>query len=334
MVLAVRTDHRIEHHVEHHVEHRVERRIETDRVANTPGADAHARVPRFALAFRSFGTTYLELADLVAGDDVVDAEAMPRHGELVHHDGGDHRALIADVAYADVPLAYRSWLGVGVMIDRACMATVVGFAVVARVEGKADYAGIPEDAWTPATILRKGAPVLAARLVGCESGGRLAVVPSSPAIVELPFADDDRAWRVAKANVLASPDARAATADWAKHGRSGTWQEQIQTDWSGNVYRHPGTGELFVSVQARYRGECGDPVINLWHLYKVDAAGALTRLDTKLGEIDRIDRLLDIDGDGTPEVLGTAHWQEDVYLQSLSGAVVSHLADPKFGCPC
>lgn len=52
-----------------------------------------------------------------------------------------------------------------------------------------------------------------------------------------------------------------------------------------------------------------------------------------LGDVMRIDQLIDIEGDGEFEVLGRP-WLSDQQLSHESGAVIDEIALPFMGCPC
>src|SRR6185369_11640136 len=69
---------------------------------------------------------------------------------------------------ANVPVAYRRWLGQRVTVDGTCSANVTGFAVVARLTGDTGYAGIDDEHWTARNVLEHGHPMLAATLDGCH----------------------------------------------------------------------------------------------------------------------------------------------------------------------
>jgi hypothetical protein len=124
----------------------------------------------------------MKLADLDASDPE-DGEgarrSLPPHGRprLVEDDGV--QAAIAPVAQRAVPAGYAAWAGRKVKVDSTCEASVVGFAVVARLIGEPDYAGV--DAWDAASVMKAGHAVLAAKLDRCT--GRLARDAALPAIV-------------------------------------------------------------------------------------------------------------------------------------------------------
>ncbi len=295
-----------------------------------------------SLVFRAGGVAYMKLAD-VEGVDTRDdpaalaaLEPMPRHARPVRVADDFIDAAVANVADKDVPSAHRAWKDREVIVDGACHAKITGFAVVARLIGDPGYAGEEgTDAWTARSIMDHGAPVLAARLDGCADKpvaiARDAALPPSIALTAL---DDEPLAAAAKQRVLASSDAAEAAQEWARNDMPGGWATDTETTWTTRVLRHPKTGATYVGVHAVHEGGCGGPQFNIWHLYRADVDGKLTRLRSTIGGLTTIEQIIDIDGDGTLELIGVPWLGDQRVLLRATGERIDHLPMPFFGCPC
>jgi len=292
-----------------------------------PEPPASAQV---SLVFHLGGSAYVKLADL-AGED---AEAMPRHGKAVRIDDDHVYAAIAPVLERDVPLAYRTWKDRTVSVDGTCRTKVAGFAVVARLTGDPGYAGEELEVWTPATVMTHGAPVLAVRLEGCAGAGSVAGDADATTIVVPDVTEDASLAAAGKELVLASEDADAAQREWDEIGQPGAWHDNEFTAWSTQVVRHPRTGERFLSVHASHFADCGGAQINIWHLYRIGPAGELVRVSSSAGELTEIDELIDVDGDGTFEILGRTWPGGERRLVDADGETITALELPFYGCAC
>lgn len=295
-------------------------------VRSTPAPERSSQV---AFVFAAGGAAYLKLAEL-DGDD---PEATPRHGKVAVHDDDYAHAAIAVVKDADVPRAHRGWAGKQVVVDGTCRANVVGFAVVARLLGDPGYAGEEVAAWDARSIMAHGTPVLAARLDGCADGVLARDAARPPIVVPEVIADAPLA-AAARRAVLASADAHQAQRAWKEAELEGRWSTSDGTTWSVQVLRHPSTGDTFVSAHAGYAGGCGGPEISIWHLFRADRDGRLTRVPSSLGDLTSIERLVDLEGDGTFEVLGTPWLGTDRRVIRSTGETIERLELQFYGCPC
>lgn len=274
-------------------------------------------------------TSYMKLADL--------RTALPRHGKptLTEH---DYLATsVAAVADADVPPVHRAWKGTEVIVDGTCRATVIGFAIVARLAGDSAYASDADvdDGWTAASVMRLGAPMLAARLDGCS--GELARAASLPAMIVPEVITDGKLVAAAKKKLFASADAKAARAAWAAWETEMESTEHKELDFgevTARVVRHPKTGATFVSIHTTTGGGCGYPDISMWGLYRADESGTLTRIPTKIGELLTIDRFVDLEGDGELEIVGRPWIGTERMVSRASAEVIERLEQPFFGCAC
>jgi hypothetical protein len=308
---------------------------------------APVRSSQLLFAFTANQATYLRLADLqsprdLEANDPADGDAphrarpslaMPRHGKLRLATDDGVQSVIGAVATRDVPAAYATWIDRKVKVDNTCEAKVIGFAVVSQVTGDASYTG--DERWTIKNVLATGQPMLAARLDRCA--GRFARDAALPEIV-IPTSTHDAALeRAARTALLGSSAARAMQRSWieqsdAMAGVASAWTHDATI--TSQVLRHPGTGEAFVSVQARVAGGCGAPEANLWGLYRVVDGKLFPVQVRRLGEVETIDTLIDLEGDGELELLGKPWLGTDQILTRGNGDVLDAMTLSFVGCPC
>ncbi len=286
---------------------------------------------QIALVFTAGGATYMKLASI--GDGKTDV-VMPKHGKVKLSNQDWIESAVAGVELGNVPVAHRSWLGKLVTVDGACTAKVVGFAVVSRLVGDPGYAGIEgEEAWSATSAMEQGAKSLAAKLDNC-AGGMYARDAAQPAIVVPVEIDQPSLVRAATKALLGTRDAKAAQEEWTTSQQAGRWFENEYTETTAHVLRHPKTGVTWVSVHLYYGGGCGLPNISVWGLYRADASERLTRVATSLGELTKLEKLVDVDGDGELEVIGRPWLGTERTVQTTNGATVQDLTLPFYSCPC
>lgn len=292
------------------------------------------RAGELGFAFRAGEATYLRLASLQHADEP--GLAAPRHGRLRHvTDDGVH-AAIATVALGDVPADYAVWKDRTVKVNNNCSAHVTGFAVVARVTGDVSYAGSDQEDWDAKLVMQHGAPVLAAQLDGCTSGyARDAALPDP---VEPSIFADPSLEAAGRAALIASAPAAATQREWDDQLRdtatpTRAWASELDAV-TAQVFRHPTTGETFVSVRGHVGGGCGDPRANLWGLYRVVDDQLVPVQVRQLDDMDHVDTILDIDNDGSFELLGTSWLGDTQLLTHEDGTAIDQLDLPFYGCPC
>lgn len=291
----------------------------------------------YAFVFQVGKDSYVKLAG--------DADAI-RHRAPTLIAGDGEAAAIAAVDPRRLPESTRMWLGHQVVVDGACTATIDGFAIVARLTGTTPYAGIDsgdgehDAAWTAATAFDKGTRVLAARLSRCTgTWARDAALPGAVVGAEEPTTADIAA-RV-KADLFASPLAREADAGWddpqwsldaADPAEKLPWRQRL--DLTVKTYAHEQNArERWITVRGMIGGGCGERTVDLSAVYKLDATGALTRV--WLGSGMTITNLVDVDGDGTFELVGAAGFVESrAVLMRADGTELDAVAVPFYGCPC
>jgi hypothetical protein len=267
------------------------------------------------LVFRAQGETYMKLRD---------ADPMPAHGAPVLHVADEASAWqtssIAEIA--EVP----GWRGRTVMIDGHCEAKVTGFAVVARLTGSPDYAG-DFQTWTADNVLAQGAPVAAAKLDGCADG---AIATTAVTLV----AQQDAALATqARAKLLGSKISGAAQRTWIADKRTGKWY----ADDSATIETLVATSAKakYVSVTGRIDEGCGGPEIQIWGLYRVEGDALVVVYERRLEDLRSVQSLVDVDDDGTPEVLG-ASWlgNETILWRPSQNDELERVSVPFCGCPC
>jgi hypothetical protein len=288
--------------------------------------------PTPSFVMRAGTTSYMKLADLAGGDDAEAAgEPRPRHAAPKLYDHDAVYSAVAVVDASDVPRTYRGWLGRAVTVDGACEAKVTGFAVVARLTGDPGYAGLDRETWTAATVLAHGATTLAARLDGCT--GTFARDAALPGVVVAQPREDAALAAAARAALIDSAPSRETQREWSDQDQQGAWH--AHTDIATGVLRHPRTGVTWVYAHGRGDLGCGGPEVNLWGLFRVDADGKLVAIQLrKLGDIHAIEQLVDIDGDGELEIIGSTWLGGDRVIARASGEELTRLALPFYGCSC
>jgi hypothetical protein len=298
-------------------------------VIDLPVSSPNEQVTRTVATETAPASTELLFALDVDGDEYLQlGDDLPeRYGTLrLIKEDGEYDA-IADVAARDLPAEQRAWLGRAMRVDGRCTAHVSGFAVIARV------ATDSEGTWTAERTFEQGARFLALRLDGCSGEyAREAALPDPL----LPVKVDDAALAArARAALLASEPALDAQREWSHSGARGDWRDNRSSEITADVYRHPTTGALWVAVHAHVGHGCGDPGVNVWGLYRVEADGRLApRVVRTLETLETIDQLIDVDGDGTWELLGKPWLELDRVFTHDDGEEIERLSLPYDGCPC
>lgn len=161
---------------------------------------------------------------------------------------------------------------------------------------------VATEPWTPDTVHQFGTTAIAARLNGCEGSTiALALPVHRPRLVT--FTDGDLE-RKAREALIASPAGVAATERWRDLGIEGVrphwYEEHVPTV---TLFRHPGTGDRFASVQALHYGECGDFSVSAYALYRIAPSGSFERVTPADMELwQPVTWISDADGDGEVEL--------------------------------
>lgn len=286
------------------------------------------RSPALGLVFSADGASYMKLADLGGTGDALPAHGAPR---LITENYVE--TAIASVNAADVPAAYRSWADREVVVDNTCRTKVTGFAIVSRLTGDTGYAGTEDKSWTANNVLELGSTVLAAKLADCT--GTFARDAALPAVVVPEELQNAALVEQARAAVIASTPAQDAQREWLEYEQGGNWYDAADTVFATHVLHHPTTGVTWVSVHAYIQQGCGAPEANVWGLFRVQPDGTLAAVQLrKLGDLWKIDQLIDIDNDGELELIGKPWLGLDTVVTRASGEELERLPLAFFGCAC
>lgn len=299
----------------------------TERRAQKPEVSASASRSGTYFLFSLDGATYLRIDDLEDGAAAKHTRAPLR---MDSHDG--KVSAFAPLADSEVPAPYRGWLGREVVAGKSCRAKVTGLAVVSQLVGEAAYADLDGD-WTAEAVFEHGSPMLAARLDGC--GGELLARDASRGPVVLPESiNNPRLAQSAKRTLLASPAVAQAETRWSEGGGSGRWQDVAAFDI--RVLRHPGTHATWVVAFARNQvDDCGVPETNVLGVYRVNGAGKLLPVTSKLvSELHQLEAVIDLEDDGQLELIGKPWLGHDRLVTDGKGEVIDRLEMPFYGCPC
>lgn len=281
----------------------------------------------FSFVFTLDGVSYVRLSS--------DERALSRgSAEMIEEDGV--HAVVAPVATAAMPAELRAWAGRTVLVDGVCRARVVGFAEVSRISGEAadpynyETGEVAEPTpWTIESITDTGV-VLAAKLDGC-TGTWARSTDYSPAAVAAEI-KAPALEAAARKELLAHDDFDPTQEEWAKAGGEGDWRDAAEV--VTKVYQHALTDERWVFVQARRAGDCGAPGFAVMAAYRANADGTVRRVaDLEYG-YDDITEVVDVDGDGQPELLlggGTSAELVDLANTRHESIRVEHRS---YGCGC
>ena len=296
-----------------------------------PSPDVHSNQLMFV--FEAGGATYLRLADVRSLEEEGDELPVPRHGKFRLSNDNYIDAAIAPVADRSVPLMHLVWKDRKVKVDNRCEASVIGFAVVARVVGDPGWANLEK--WSAAGIMKAGKKMLVAKLDGCS--GSFARDATLPDIVRPTQLHDPALEEAARAALIASAPARETQREWDEQwspadGKVRPWHKEATM--TTEVLRHPHTGVTFVSVQGRVQGGCGAPQANVWGLFRVDGGTLVPVQLRKLDDLETIDALIDVDDDGDFEMLGKPWLPYGMQLIRADGKPLEALSVPFLGCPC
>ena len=273
------------------------------------------------LVFTAGGSTWLALAD-------VDVESVTKHGASRQVTDDYTHATIAPVA--ELPDSARGWQHRDVVVDGRCHDTLEQFAIVSRLSGDPAYANIDNDGqWTAKAIDAHGTRVLAAKLVHCT--GTYARAATTMAAQPFVRVTDKRAVAKARAAMLASGFAAKARAEWKHTGTPWLTDTTIDT----LVVRDPRSNQVWISAHAHSSFSCGGPNANFWGLFRVGSDGELAQVELhELDNIESIDALVDLDGDGVPELFAKAFLEPASVVLDANGDELRRLETPYFGCPC
>lgn len=248
---------------------------------------------------------------------------------------------IAPIRDTDLTRELRAWKGIDVVVDNKCRQTLRDFAVIHTLTGDPSYAGeeAGDGKWTRASIEKNGAAYVVAKLDTCS--GDYARAASAPAavpfetIAALPVREDDNAQPLRAEETAAIADLKRSPAEAAaRNALDPADNFDAVTSYQTIAATDPRTGVEWVAVHARADFSCGGPDVNFWGLYRVQANGSVERVASGEAKLAEITALVDLDGDGIPELRG-AGWlgpQAAFYDRDMNQLATFDV--PFFGCPC
>ncbi len=270
--------------------------------------------------FRAAGQTWVKLSD----DE-------PRHGKRTLVEDDDATATVADVTAANLPATLRHWAGETITVDGTCTARITGFAVVTRLVGDPGYAGLDDRKWTVRTAAEAGKSVLAARIDNCAKGTFARRASLAPIVIPEQL-ENPKLAEAARAALLASQAAQDAQTAWSENAND-AWHDHAT--FTTRVLRHPTTKTTWVAIHAGGEHECGGADFNVWGLFRVGADGTLYPAVTrKLETIYDVDHVIDVDNDGTFELVGRDWLGLSTVYGTIEGDEIERLEMPFHGCPC
>jgi hypothetical protein len=274
---------------------------------------------QFSFVIRVAGKSYIRIGE----DDVV-PHARPK---LISEDGA--QTAIAPVTLDELPEHLRDWNDRVVSVEGKCRAHVVGFAVLAQLTGDPGYAG-DDKPWSAASVMEHGAPRIVAKLDGC-AGTWVRAEGQSPAVVGVE-ATSGPLVAAARVDLFAGELAKQTQDEWRAAKLEGDWRTEVPI--TALVARHPVTNERWIVLHAKRGGGCGDHEVNILAAYRANDDGTVTRVHAQTVDLDSIQQLVDVDGDGTFEVIGTQTWGLNRTFIDLHGNSLSTLPLQFYGCPC
>jgi hypothetical protein len=328
-----------------------------------PGAERDAdpaSVVDYALLIRAGTTTYMQIAG-----DAARALARPdaaHRGVVLREDQAGIVMAIAPVELFELPSELRDLHGGRVVVHdprygaklARCEATITGFAIVSRLVGSPEYAGV-DGPWTAESVFEHGARTLAAELSACE--GQYARAAHLPPLVHatdhasaaLSVEDELAGYAIemaARARLLASPPAALVQQEWTEYRDSlrryheddeeddrERWYESEDAEIEVWVMKHPTTKATWALARARLDGGCGLPEANLVALYEVMSDGELAEVSAFASELTSIDDVIDIDNDGRFELVGK-DWLGNTVVARDSGTTIDKLDVAFWACGC
>ncbi|MET0283751.1 MAG: nuclear transport factor 2 family protein [Polyangiales bacterium] len=238
-----------------------------------------------------------------------EAKAPEKHGAITSEGASETMYThTAQVDEAQLPAAATGWKKRKVRLDDGCIAEVESFVLLSRVE---PHFGTVQ-AWkgddehkplTPAQIAQEAfaltEPQVAAKLSGCKQGV-IAQREEASAPVAGERVSDDALLAKARAAFIKLPSVQALQKRHLKEAEdpSGVWWE---SSLKAEAFKHPASGQTLLSVQADNGGVCDEFAASEWVLFEL-RDGKLVKLRDGMAPA-RVNRALDLDGDGRLELL-------------------------------
>ncbi len=255
-------------------------------------------------------------------------------GELDYPSGA-----VMPVNGASVPKAIQAWRGQRIVVDGKCEAEITNIVRLSLVNGSPDYA-VDASTNDKAAMLdyavNFGAHYYAAELDECKDGSWMRHAALAPAQVAVNAEIGDRVVAKARRDLVRSSFGKAASQRWKDAGQGGVWHKD--SDDTGAAFmihrvRHPVTGQKWLVLQSRADYGCGGADVNVLAIYRVNGEEIERHVIKEAGDLISVDKLIDADGDGTFELLGT-YYLDGTALMTDQANLSYKLEVPFFGCPC
>lgn len=307
---------------------------------------AEPELPRnsnYALVFKLDGHTYVAIDTITKPDPWTDeplpADTFPLHGTLrVIGDREYPSGVVAPVQAKDLAPDIAAWQNHPLVLDNRCEGAVADFALVGLITGSPleyiDTFDKTSESELANGLLRYGNALIVGRVPECSLGSGVARSASLPMTLPATSVSDDDLIVKIRGRFLSSKLADKAQRDYEAVGMTGSWWKSADKTITSQVFRHPKTGEVIVSMQAVLDHGCGGADINIWGLYQVDESGAVRQRQLiDASSMLHIGTAIDIDGDGTFE-FHALDSNADPALISFEGEVLRILEAPFYGCNC
>ncbi len=278
----------------------------------------------------------------------MDASQIPHHGGSLEVSDGVQQVL---EPLRTLPAEVRAWRDVKVTVQGTCTDTLREFALLSQLSGDPAYIdegeGGPRDelgqlTWTAKAVQAHGTTYVAARLEHCD-GTYARATGATPAVAFTPVAQGAHI-ALAEKTLLASAVAKevraAFAADQAQMADPNMPAPTFEKLWAdvANVssleMTDPRTGTSWVAVHVSAEFSCGGPDLNFYGLYRVDGDRLVAISEMKSENVSAIEALVDLDGDGVPELFGSGWLQPTHAFYSAEMETLASYEVPFLGCPC
>ncbi|HKE20698.1 MAG TPA: nuclear transport factor 2 family protein [Kofleriaceae bacterium] len=245
----------------------------------------------------------------------------------------------AAIATADLDPDLARLKGAKVRDDGGCEAEIVGFRAfsleVPHFGTVQEWSGGVDGDGKPASEAAIAGDVFAAgrTFVGAELGGSChgtyAALADRPAIVPGEKVSDAALEEKARDAFAGLEAVAALQTEYRGAGQKGRW-------WDGNIdvqiFKHPGSGQVIVSVLADNHGGCGDFAASAWAVYQVKGSAlALLHGEGGPGEVRGA---IDADADGRLELVTHDSFGTAAALVNGDGDEVAAVHYAYNDCPC
>jgi hypothetical protein len=300
--------------------------VSSTSIAHTEAMPAPSDKPGFVI--EADGDTWFVLA--------VDPGVVTGRSHLAAEDG-ESTTTIASVRERELTPELRAWRGQRIDVD-GCIDVLHDFALVHVVTGDPVYADdIDHRKWTARSIEAHGTAYVVAKLDHCT--GTLGRAVSAPPLVTFTAVDEhdrDNDPLASKASelLMASATAMHVKAEFLAEAGNlpADYDKALTLDTIEGIDMR--TRTKWIAVHANAGFACGGPNINFWGLYRAVGDHLVTIKEAKLETIANIQSMIDLDGDGVPELVGGGWISPTSAVFDIDEQTLLSYNVPFFGCPC